>query len=123
MRFFMSIMPPADVQSGKRPVNRSLMDAMGPYIEKAAAAGTLISTGGLKNSSSGVRLTGNGGRIAVVDGPFAEAKEVIGGYAVFECPTKAEAIQAATDFVNLHIEHGMPDIVVEVREIAGGHNI
>jgi hypothetical protein len=122
MRFFMTIIPPADVQSGKRPVNQSLMDAMGPYIERAAKSGTLISTGGLKNSATGARLTGNGGRIAVMDGPFAEAKEVIGGYAVFECPTKADAIAAATDFVNLHIEHGMPDIVVEVREIAGGYN-
>jgi hypothetical protein len=122
MRYFMTIMPPKDVDSGTRPVPQALMDAMGPYIEKVVASGALISTGGLKNSGTGVRLTGNGDRISVMDGPFTESKEIVGGYAVFECPSKAEAIQAATDFVNLHIEHGMPDIVVEVREIAGGYN-
>jgi hypothetical protein len=122
MRFFMTIIPPKEIDAGRRPVPQALMDAMGPYIEKAAATGALISTAGLKGSASGVRLTGNGGRIAVMDGPFAESKEVIGGYAVFEFPSKAEAIKSATDFVNLHIEHGMPDITVEIREMAGGYN-
>jgi len=122
MRFFMTIMPPKDVDSGKRPIPQSLMDAMGPYIDSVVKTGALISTAGLKGSPTGVRLTGNDGRVTVTDGPFAEAKEVVGGYAVFELPSRTEAIQAATDFVNLHIENGMPDIVVEIREMAGGYN-
>jgi hypothetical protein len=122
MRYFMSIIPPQGVDSGSRAVPQSLMDAMGPYIDATVKSGALISTAGLGGSATGVRLTGTGGRIAVMDGPFAETKELIGGYAVFEFASKAEAIKAATDFVNLHIDNGMPDIVVEVREIAGGYN-
>ena len=121
MRYFVAIIPPAGLKPEDVP--QGLMDDMGPWMEKSVASGALISTGGLKNSASGVRLSGHGGRISVVDGPFAEAKEVIGGYAVFECASKAEAIKVASDFVDLHIKHGMPDIVVEVREIAGGYNI
>jgi len=121
MRYFMTIIPSPDYEAGK-PVPQGIMDAMGPYIEKTIATGALISTAGLKRSSSGVRLTGHGGRVAIVDGPFTEAKEVIGGYAVFEFPSKADAIKAATDFVNLHIDNGMPDIAVEIREIDGGYN-
>ena len=51
------------------------------------ASGALISTGGLKRSSAGKRITGHSGRTVTTDGPFAEAKEVIGGYAVVEAPS------------------------------------
>ena len=121
MRFFMTIIPSPDYEAGK-PVPQGIMDAMGPYIEKAVASGALISTAGLQRSNSGVRLKGHTGRVAVMDGPFAEAKEIIGGYAVIEVPSKADAIALATDFVALHIDNGMPDVTVEVREIEGGYN-
>ncbi len=121
MRYFMSIIPAAEYDAGKA-VPKAIMDAMGPYIEKQVASGALISTGGLKSAKSGARLSGHDGRVATVDGPFAEAKEVIGGYAVFEAPTRDAALALAAEFVQLHIDSGMPDITVEIREIAGGHN-
>jgi hypothetical protein len=96
---------------------------MGPYMEKAVADGSLISTAGLKPPAEGTYLSSRGGRITVKDGPFAESKELIGGYAIMEFATKADAIQAATDFVNLHIEHGVPDVDVSVRAVDGGFNV
>ncbi len=120
MRYFMSIIPPADLKP--EAVSQGLMDAMGPWMEKNLAAGTLISTGGLKPSSEGRRLMGQTGEVAITDGPFAEAKEVIGGYAVFEAPDLQSAAALAGEFMQMHIDNGLADIVLELREIAGGAN-
>ena len=120
MRYFMSIIPPADLEPEQVP--QGLMDAMGPWMEKCLADGTLISTGGLKPASEGKRLIGSTGALAVTDGPFAEAKEVIGGYAVFEAPDLEAATALAGEFLQMHIDHGLSDVVLEVREIAGGAN-
>jgi len=122
MRYFMSIILTPEYDSGAKPVPQAIMDAMGPYVEKWIASGTLISTGGLKRSAQGSRINGDSGRTATTDGPFAEAKELIGGYAVIEAPNKDAALDVAKSFVQLHIDNGMPDITVEVREIDGGYN-
>ena len=122
MRYFMSIILTPEYDSGAKPVPQAIMDAMGPYVEKWIASGTLILTGGLKRSAQGSRINGNSGRMATTDGPFAEAKELIGGYAVIEAPNKDAALDVAKSFVQLHIDNGMPDITVEVREIDGGYN-
>lgn len=120
MRYFMSIVPPPDLKSEDIP--KGLMDAMGPWLEKSLADGSLVSTGGLKPASEGRRLKGHTGKIAVTDGPFAEAKEVVGGYAVFEAPDLETATELARNFLQIHIDNGLTDIVLEVREIAGGAN-
>ena len=122
MRYFMSILLSPEYDSGAKPIPEAINNAMGPYIEKVVASGTLISTGGLKRSAQGSRINGNSGRTATTDGPFAEAKELIGGYAVIEAPNKDAALDVAKSFVQLHIDNGMPDITVEVREIDGGYN-
>ena len=120
MRYFMSIIPPADLKPEDVP--QGLMDAMGPWMEKNLATGALVSTGGLKPAEEGRRLIGQTGEIAVTDGPFAEAKEVIGGYAVFEAPDRDSATTLAREFLQLHLDHGLSNIVLELREIAGGAN-
>lgn len=120
MRYFMSIVPPADLKSEDIP--QGLMDAMGPWMEKSLAEGKLISTGGLKPAAEGKRLGGHTGKIKVTDGPFAEAKEVVGGYAVLEAPDLDAAAALAGEFLQLHIDNGLRNIVLEVREIAGGVN-
>jgi hypothetical protein len=122
MRYFMSILLSPEYDSGAKPIPPSLDEAMGPYMDKSIASGSLISTGGLKRSSAAKRIAGATGRTVATDGPFAEAKEIIGGYAVIEAADMAAAERAAAEFVQLHIDHGMPDIVVEVREIEGGYN-
>lgn len=121
MRYFMSIIPPADLKP--EDVSQELMDAMGPWMEKNLASGALVSTGGLKPGSEGRRLGGQTGAVVITDGPFAEAKEVIGGYAVFEAPDVEAASRIAQEFLQLHIDSGLIDVVLELREIAGGVNI
>ena len=120
MRYFMTIIPPADLGPGDIP--QGLGDAMGPWMEKSLKSGTLVSTGGLTPASAGKRLKGHTGKIVTTDGPFAEAKEVVGGYAVFEAPDQAAAVALAAEFLQMHIDNGLPGITLEVREIAGGAN-
>lgn len=123
MRYFMTIIPGEGYDSGARPVPQEIMDAMGPYIEKVVASGALISTGGLQRSSGARRIAGRSGQAVTTDGPFAEAKEVIGGYAVIEAPDLAAAEKIGAEFVQLHIDNHMPDITVEIRQIDGGYNV
>ena len=120
MRYFMSIIPPADLKPEDVP--QGLMDAMGPWMTKQLADGVLISTGGLKPATEGKRLKGHSGKVAITDGPFAEAREVLGGYAVFEAPDIQAATALAGGFLQMHIDNGLRDVVLEVREIAGGVN-
>jgi hypothetical protein len=96
------------------------MDAMGQLIEESTKAGTLIDTGGLAPTATSTRVRVSGGNITVVDGPFSEAKEVVGGYAVMEFKSKEEAIEAAKQFLELHKKH-WPEWTgeCEVRQIFG----
>jgi len=121
MRYLLNIILDPAYDAGK-PAPQALMEAMGPYVEKNVASGQLISTGGLQRTKTGARVSGHTGKLATTDGPFSEAKEVIGGYAVVEVPDRQAAIEAAKEFVQLHIDHGMPDVTVEVRAIDGGYN-
>ena len=120
MRYFMAIIPPADLKPEDIP--QGLMDAMGPWMEKNLGSGALVSTGGLGDASEGKRIKGHSGKVAITDGPFAEAKEVIGGYAVFEAPDLEGATRLASEFLALHIDNGLTDIVLELRPIVGGAN-
>jgi hypothetical protein len=81
------------------------MNAMGEFVQKSMKAGTLVDTGGLLPSKDGVRVRLASGKITVTDGPFAESKEVIGGWAILKTDSKAEAIHIATEFMELHRKH------------------
>jgi hypothetical protein len=84
------------------PPPAALMEAMGKFVEKSLKDGTLVDTGGLLPSKDGVRVRLANGKITVTDGPFAESKEVIGGWAILQASTKADAIRIATEFMELH---------------------
>lgn len=84
---------------------KELMEAITALGEEATKAGTMIGSGGLGPSAQGARVRLSGGKVNVVDGPFTEAKEVIGGYAQFEFKTREEAIEAAVRFMELHKKH------------------
>jgi hypothetical protein len=75
---------------------------MGKFVEKSLKDGTLIDTGGLLPSKDGVRVRLDSGKITVMDGPFTESKEVIGGWAILKADSKAEAVRIATEFMELH---------------------
>lgn len=114
---FMSI-----VLSSQAPVQppASLMEAMGKLADREIKAGRMIDMGGLMPLETGLQVRIKDGELKVIDGPFVEAKEVIGGYAIFEFRNKEEALACAKEFMQLHIEH-MPgwEGTCEVRAMAG----
>jgi hypothetical protein len=81
------------------------MEAMGKFIEKSLREGSLVDTGGLLPSKEGALVRLAKGEITVKDGPFTEAKEVIGGWAILNAATKEEAIRHAREFMELHRTH------------------
>ena len=87
------------------PPPAALMDAMGKYVERALEDGSLVDTGGLLPSKDGFRVRLSKGKLKVTDGPFSEAKEVIGGWAIIKADSRAEALRIATEFMELHRTH------------------
>lgn len=85
---------------------QALMDAIGQLAQDAAKAGCMmVETGGLFPTSSGARVRLAGGKVTVTDGPFSEAKEVVGGFAVFDAKSRAEIIEWTVRFMELHKTH------------------
>lgn len=122
MRYFMTIVIDPEYDAETTPVPPAVSDAVEPFVEKHMTSGVLISTGGLKRSRTGTRVDGHAGKIVITDGPFAEAKEVLGGYAVLECSSQDAAVAIAEEFVKFHVDNGMP-CTCDVREFQGGYNI
>ncbi|HYT71098.1 MAG TPA: YciI family protein [Gemmatimonadales bacterium] len=84
---------------------QALMDAIAQLGTEAAKAGVMVDMRGLYPSAMGARVRLAGGQITVIDGPFSEAKEVIGGYAMFNVQSKTEAVSWTRRFMQLHKEH------------------
>jgi hypothetical protein len=82
----------------------ALMEAMQKLTDRETKAGRLLDTGGLMPMATGAELRIKKGRLSVVDGPFVEAKEVIGGFAVMELRDKDEALASAKEFMQLHAD-------------------
>src|ERR1700716_3165464 len=101
MRFMMIVKH--GEQQGPPP--KQLMEAMAKLSEEAVKAGTMIGSGGLGPTALGARVRLSGGQLTVTDGPFTEAKEVVGGYAQFELKSKQEAVESAVRFMELHKKH------------------
>jgi len=70
-----------------------LYQQMGEFVEEATKAGVLLATGGVGPLSDAIKVQYHGGEFTVLDGPFAEAKELVGGWALMECRDKAEVIE------------------------------
>ena len=96
MRFMMLYKP--GKESNIPPTPEHIAE-MGRYIEKLSKTGVLLATDGLQHSAKGARVRIADGRFTVTDGPFAEAKEVIGGFAIVQAKSKEEAIELAKDFL------------------------
>jgi hypothetical protein len=78
------------------------MEAMHKLRDRETKAGRLLDTGGLTPIATGAQVRITDGKLSVVDGPFVEAKEVVGGYAIFELPGKEEAVAMAVEFMKIH---------------------
>lgn len=74
---------------------------MGKLIEQGFKEGWLVSTEGCLPSALGARVRSSQGQITVTDGPFTESKELVGGFAILQAKSKAEAIQLAKDFLQV----------------------
>src|SRR5712691_11144299 len=84
---------------------KELMAAIGKLAEEAVKEGRMLGSGGLAPTAQSTRVRLSGGQIKVIDGPFTEAKEVVGGYAQFELKSKEEALEGAVQFMELHKKH------------------
>ena len=83
------------------PPSQEEMDKMGKLIEKEMKAGTLLATEGCLPTALGARVRISEGKVTVTDGPFTEAKEVVGGFAILQANSKAEAIEMAKNFLHV----------------------
>ena len=96
---FMMIVKHAENQG---PPPKELIEAIDKLGAEGTKDGTMVGGGGLKATELGARVRLSAGRVSVIDGPFTEAKEIIGGYAQFELKSKEEAVQSAIRFMELH---------------------
>jgi hypothetical protein len=103
MRYMMLIKHTEDYR-GKIPP-QALMQAMGEFIGEESKKGRFVDGGGLQSTHKGKKVQLRDGKISVVDGPFAESKELVGGYAIFDVESEAEALALATKFMELHRIH------------------
>jgi len=89
------------------------MVAMGKLIDEMASKGVLVTTEGCKGTDRAVRaIRGGDGKITVTDGPFSEAKEVVGGFAILECTSRDEALAWTKRFLDVG-----GDGTAEIREL------
>jgi hypothetical protein len=103
MRYMMFIKHGEDYKMEDVP--QSLFAAMGEFVGEAMKNGTMIDTAGLQPTAKGKRVRLEGGKIRVIDGPFVETKEVVGGYALVEAKSYDDALALATRFMDLHRIH------------------
>lgn len=119
MRFITMVKAGADYEAGAPPTPE-LMDAIGKLAEESARAGVLLEMGGLLPSATGARVRVSRGKLTVTDGPFSEAKELIGGYAILQVGSREEAIEHGKRFMALHAEVLGPSYEgeLEIRQLA-----
>ena len=103
MRFMMIVKADPSYEAG-RPPDPALMAAVGKLSEEMSKRGVLLQSGGLLPSSKGARVQVSRGKMTVTDGPFAETKELIGGFAILEAASKEEAIGLGKEFMQLHVD-------------------
>jgi hypothetical protein len=118
MRYMMLVKGNSDYEAGKPP-SPALMEAIGALAEKGFRDGSLVEQGGLLPSSAGALIRVRDGKVKVIDGPFAEARELVGGYAILRAGSKVEAIRMGSEFMELHARVLGPSFEgeLEVREL------
>lgn len=103
MKYLMLIKHAEGVRTDQIP--QALNQAMGEFVGEAMQRGVLKDTAGLRPTTEGFRIRSSGGRLSVTDGPFMETKEVVGGYAMVEVASAAEARELAHKFMEMHRLH------------------
>ena len=118
MRFMMLVKADKDFEAGV-PMNPELESAFAKFINDATARGTMVAVGRLLPTSRGVRVRAAAGKISVIDGPFAETKELVGGFAIFELQSKEEVIESCRQIMQLFLDYLGPSYEgeLEIRPI------
>src|SRR3989449_2133796 len=128
MRFMMLVIPKGYEKAppGTLP-DTKLVEAMTKYNESLTKAGVLLALDGLHPPSTGSRVTFSGGKPTVTDGPFAEVKEVLGGYWMIQVKSKAEAVEWAkrcpasdNEVIEVRQVQEFSDFPADVQEAAAG---
>jgi hypothetical protein len=112
MRFMVMVKPTKDSEAGKMP-SEELLAAMAKFNEEMVKAGVMLDGNGLQPSSKGARVRFSGDKRTVIDGPFAETKELVAGYWVLQVKSKQEAIEWIKRCPNPMNE----DSDIEIRQI------
>ena len=115
MRFMIIVKASKDSEAGEMP-SRQMLDAMAHYHEELAKAGALLDASGLQPSAKGARIAFSRGRRTVVDGPFAEAKELIAGYTIIQAKSRDEAVEWAKR-MPFDADPAGRDAEIEVRQM------
>jgi hypothetical protein len=118
MKFMMLVKADKDHEAG-RPPNPALIAAIGELGEEARRSGKLLVAEGLKPTSAATKIRIANGKRHVIDGPFTETKELVGGFAIFELASRAEAMAMAQRFVDAHVNAGVTDFEIEIRPLYG----
>jgi hypothetical protein len=118
MRFMMMVKGDEHYEAGKAP-KKELLEAVVKHATELARAGVLVGTGGLMPSAKGARIMASGGALTVIDGPFTEAKELIGGFGILKADSKEEAIELGKTFMQIHVDVLGPAYVgeLEIRQM------
>jgi hypothetical protein len=112
MRFMIIVKATKDSEAGVMP-GEELLAPMAAYHEELQKAGVLLDASGLHPSAKGWRIKWSGGRKAVIDGPFTEAKELIAGYTLIQVKSREEAMEWSRRFPNPAVQDGE----IEVRQL------
>lgn len=113
MRFMILVKASAQSEAGIMP-NEKVLAEMASYHEQLAKAGVLLDGSGLQPSSKGWRVRYTNGQRTVIDGPFAETKELVAGYTIIQVRTRQEALEWTRRFP---LEHDVADAEIEVRQM------
>ena len=96
------------------PPSPDLYERMGAFVEEAAKAGVIVATGGIAPTAMGAKITLKEGEYTVLDGPFTEAKEIVGGWALLECRDLPEAVEWSKRFLGV-----LGEGEVRIRPVTG----
>jgi hypothetical protein len=120
MRYMLMHYETQDMEDGVPP-SPEQQAAIGEYMQEAAMAGVLLAGEGVASSAKGARVEVEGGAVRVIDGPFAEAKELIAGFAILEVDSLAEAVEHARKWAQVVGTHRV-DVrkVVEFEDLQPG---
>ncbi len=124
MRFMILVKATKNSEAGVLP-DEKLLTAMGKYNEELAKAGVLLALDGLHPPATGARISFSGGKPKVTDGPFTEAKELLGGYWMIQVRSKEEAVEWASrcpandgDLIDVRQVFEMSDFPPDVQKAA-----